>query len=293
VPVTFDIVHTTHYRYHQPVELGLHRVMFRPRGSHDLHVLATDLQVTPAPLSIRMIMDVYSNSIALLEPQSPADELKIVSTFTVESSDTPLLELPLDPQAEHYPFSYAEEDRIALPHYLAPYYDDPGGELEAWARQFVLSDGPTGTRDLLLAMTQSIRDAIQYVVRLDEGVQTPLDTLRLKSGSCRDLATLMIEAVRRLGYAARFVSGYLYAPWRDRADPGLVGAGATHAWLQVYLPGPGWIAFDPTNNLIGGRELIRVGVARHASLAPPVSGSWHGVGSDAAGMAVDVQVTRR
>jgi len=293
MPVLFDIVHTTHYRYHQPVELGEHRVMFRPRGSHDLRVLATDMQVTPAPVDIRLIQDVYSNSVALVRPQSPASELKIECSFAVEHAGTRALDLPLSPDALNYPITYSDDDRAALQHYLAPHYDDPTGELFGWAQQFVRSDGPTGTRELLVEMNQSIRDSMRYVARLDEGVQTPYDTLRMRSGTCRDFATLMIEAVRRLGYAARFVSGYLYTPWLDDDDPAHVGAGATHAWLQTYLPGAGWIPFDPTNNLIGGTDLIRVGVARHASQASPVSGSWHGVGGDFAGMFVDVQVRRR
>jgi transglutaminase-like putative cysteine protease len=293
VPVLFDIVHTTHYRYAQPVLLDEHRVMFRPRGSHDLRVLATDMQVTPTPLDIRLILDVYSNSVALVQPQSPATELKVVSSFSVEHTGSRALDLPLNPGAEMFPFDYSAEERIVLAHYMAPYYDDPTGELTAWARQFVRSDGPTGTRDLLVAMTQFIRDSMAYIARFEEGVQTPYETLRLQSGTCRDFATLMIEAVRVLGYAARFVTGYLYTPAFDGAPGAHVGAGATHAWLQVYLPGAGWIPFDPTNNLIGGTDLIRVGVARHASGASPISGSWHGRSSDYLGMAVDVQVNRR
>jgi transglutaminase-like putative cysteine protease len=293
VPILFDIKHTTHYQYHQPVEIGEHRVMFRPRGSHDLRVLATDLKVTPEPLDIRLIQDVYSNSVALVTPQSPATELKVECTFTVEHAGSRALDLPLNPEAEQYPFAYSDEERIALQHYLLPYYDDPSGELMAWARRFVRDDGSTRTQDLLVEMNKSIRDSMVYLMRFDEGVQTPYDTIRLQSGTCRDFATLMIEAVRQLGYAARFVTGYLYSPWLDDDEPAHVGAGATHAWLQVYLPGAGWIPFDPTNNLIGGTDLIRVGVARHASLASPVSGSWHGFPADFAGMFVDVQVHRR
>lgn len=291
--VFFDITHTTQYQFHQAVELREHRVMFRPRGSHDLRVLATDMKVTPQPVDIRLIQDVYSNSVALIQPQSPACELKIECSFSVEHTGTRALDLPLHHDVLQYPFAYGEEDRLALQHYLLPFFDDPTGELHEWARQFVETDGPTGTRELLVGMTQAIRHSMQYRARFDEGVQTPYDTLRLQSGTCRDFATLMIEAVRQLGYAARFVSGYLYTPWLD--DPGsqIAGAGATHAWVQVYLPGAGWIPFDPTNNLIGGTDLIRVGVARHASLASPVSGAWHGFPGDFAGMFVDVQVRRR
>jgi transglutaminase-like putative cysteine protease len=291
--IFFDITHTTHYQYHQPVQLGEHRVMFRPRGSHDLRVLATDMKVTPEPLDIRLIQDVYSNSVALIQPQSPATELKIECSFSVEHTGTRALDLPLNPDALQYPFAYGQEDRLALQHYLLPYYDDPTGELLEWARQFMATDGPTETRQLLVDMTQSIRHSMLYLARIDEGVQTPYETLRLQSGTCRDFATLMIEAVRQLGYAARFVSGYLYTPWLDTPGSPNAGAGATHAWVQVYLPGAGWIPFDPTNNLIGGTDLIRVGVARHASLASPVSGSWHGFPGDFAGMFVDVQVKRR
>jgi len=293
VSVTFDITHTTHYQYAQPVDLAEHRVMFRPRGSHDLRVLATDMQVTPEPVDVRLIQDVYSNSVAVVKPQSPASELMITCSFTVEHTGTRALDLPLAEHAQQYPFAYSSEESIALQHYLAPYYDDPTGELQQCARQFVQAEGPTGTLDLLVNMTQWIRDSMTYLARFDEGVQTPYDTLRLRSGTCRDFATLMIEAIRRLGYAARFVSGYLYTPWLDAADGSYSGTGATHAWVQVYLPGAGWMPFDPTNNLIGGTDLIRVGVARHASMASPVIGSWHGFPGDFMGMFVDVQVRKR
>ena len=292
--VIFDITHITEYRYAKPVELGEHRLMFRPRDSHDLRVLATDLQVNPPAASIQMIQDVYSNSVALVRPNSPAAELAFTCLFTVEVSGTQPLALPLSPGAENYPFEYSAEDRIALQHYLAPYYD-ADETLMAWARGFIRTDGPTDSRELLVAMTQSIRESMSYQPRDEEGVQMPGETLALRSGSCRDFATLMIEAVRRLGYAARFISGYVYTPrMADDAQQATQSTpGATHAWLQVYLPGAGWIAFDPTNNLIGGTDLIWVGVARHASLASPVSGSWTGVSSDYLGMKVEVQVQKR
>ena len=291
--VFFDITHTTHYRYAQPVQLGEHRVLFRPRDSHDLRVLATDMVVTPAPVDIRLYQDVYSNSVALVHPQSPATELKVVCSFSVEHTGTRALDVPLSPRAQSFPVNYNFEERLALSHYLVPYYDDPNGSLLAWACQFIDPTGASDARQLLVAMTQSIRSSMLYLARFDEGVQTPYDTLRLQSGTCRDFATLMIEAIRQLGYAARFVSGYLYTPWLDDGTPQMQGAGATHAWAQVYLPGTGWIPFDPTNNLIGGTDLIRVGVARHATLASPVSGSWHGYPGDYMGMFVDVQVHKR
>ncbi len=287
--IIFDITHSTSYRYAKPVALGEHRVMFRPRDSHDLRVLATDLEVTPEPQDIRLIQDAYSNSIAIVTPAPEADELRFVATFTVEQTGSRALDLPIDPRAEHYPFHYETEDRIALQPYLQPFYAGKQDKLLEWANQFLDADGKADSRDLLVRMNQTIKDTMTYQARNEEGVQMPEETLTLGTGSCRDFATLMIEAVRQLGYAARFVSGYIYSA--NLEDPS--SAGATHAWLQVYLPGTGWIPFDPTNNLIGGHDLIRVGVARHASLASPLSGSWEGAPSDYLGMTVDVQVRKR
>jgi transglutaminase-like putative cysteine protease len=299
MPVQYEIVHTTVYHYAQAVSFGEHRVMFRPRDSHDLRVLATDLQVSPEAL-VRMIQDPHSNSVALVQPLVSAEELKIVCSFTIEHAHTNNLELPLAPTAEVFPFAYSLEERFDLETYLRPHHDDPGGHLTAWARQFIRTDGYTGTRDLLVKMNQSIRDNFRYAARDEEGTQTPQETLKLGTGSCRDFALLMMEAARRLGIATRFVSGYLYDPALDGADsadpaePGaMVGAGATHAWLQAYLPGAGWVPFDPTNNLLGGNELIRVGVARDPSQAAPISGSWYGEAGAYLGMTVNVVVHRR
>jgi len=291
--VQYEIVHTTIYHYQQPVSFGEHRVMFRPRDSHDLRVLATDLEVSPESM-VRMIQDPHSNSVALVQPLESAEELKIVCSFTIEHAHTNNLELPLAPSAEVFPFAYSVEERFDLEHYLRPHYDDPGGHLTAWARQFIRTDGLTGTRDLLVKMNQFIRDNFGYAARDEQGTQTPQETLKLSTGSCRDFALLMMEAVRRLGIATRFVSGYLYDPALDGADGAeTIGAGATHAWLQAYLPGAGWVPFDPTNNLLGGNQLIRVGVARDPSQAAPIAGSWYGEAGDYLGMTVNVAVHRR
>ncbi len=293
MPIRYDITHTTVYRYRQPVTFGEHRVMFRPRDSHDLRVLATDLEVTP-DCDVRMIQDPHSNSIALVQPLEPADEFRIVCSFTIEHAQTYNLELPLAPSAELFPFAYSVDERFDLEHYLRPAHDDLGGELTAWARQFIRTDGPTSTREMLITMNQHIRENFRYAARDEEGTQDPNLTLELGSGSCRDFALLMMEAGRRLGIATRFVSGYLYDPALDGgASSGTLGAGYTHAWLQAYLPGAGWVPFDPTNNLLGGSELIRVGVARHPSQAAPISGSWYGESDDYLGMSVKVSVERR
>ena len=293
MPVHYEITHRTTYRYAEPVRFGEHRVLFRPRESHDLRVLATDLRVSPLA-SIRLIQDLHSNSVALVQPLYPATTLEIVATFTIEHAHTNNLELPVAPSAVQYPFQYSPDEQIDLAPYLRLHHPDPEGVLARWARGFVGTGPQAETRNVLVAMNQHIKKTFRYQVRHEEGTQAPLQTLAVGSGTCRDFALLMMEAARTLGIAARFVSGYLYDPALDgRAGPAAVGAGTTHAWLQAYLPGAGWVPFDPTNNLLGGTQLIRVGVARHPAQAAPVSGSWFGAPQAYLGMDVQVRISRK
>ncbi len=291
MPVLYEITHRTVYRYSEPVRFGEHRVLFRPRDSHDQRVLATDLRTDP-PAAIRLIQDPNSNSVALVQPLACAARLEIVATFTIEHAHTNNLELPVAASARLFPLVYGVDEQLDLQAFLRPHHEDPEGVLTAWARQFVHSQGTSGTRDVLVRMNRHIRDTLRYQIRHEEGTQAPLVTLALGSGSCRDFALLMMEAIRRLGIAARFVSGYLYDASLEGSGPAVVGSGSTHAWLQAYLPGAGWVPFDPTNNLLGGTQHIRVGVARHPAQAAPVAGSWFGSKSAYLGMDVDVRVER-
>jgi transglutaminase-like putative cysteine protease len=125
-----------------------------------------------------------------------------------------------------------------------------------------------------------------------EGTQSPGETLRMRSGTCRDYAWLMIETLRRLGIASRFVSGYLYDAALDGGEVGMTGSGSTHAWLQVFLPGAGWLDYDPTNSVSAGFDLIPVAYARHPGQAIPMVGSWFGEASDFLGMSISVAVRK-
>lgn len=286
-----SVKHRTEYHYAQPVQLGEHRLMSRPRDSHDLRLLDTGLLVSPTPTTVQWIHDVFGNSIALLGFAEASDCLTVESTFRAEHFPAPSLTLLLERFAEVLPFSYSAQDIIDLGRSNERQYPDPEHRIDEWARRFIDASANRNTLEILTALTTAIKSDFVYARREEVGVQTPCETLALGSGSCRDFALLMMEAARSMGLAARFVSGYLYDEALVGSAGGLVGSGATHAWLQVYLPGAGWVEFDPTNALIGGRNLIRVAVARDASQAAPLTGSFTGTANDFVSMNVNVEVT--
>jgi transglutaminase-like putative cysteine protease len=282
------IHHKTEYRYARPVAFGEHRIMLRPRDSHDLRVLEGSLEIAPEPMSLRWIHDVFGNSVAIATFDERAETLSFISTATVEHHPAqPHVPTPDDP-AYFYPFRYADEEFSDLVQFITPQYGDPQGELSAWALNFLDSEGPTPTLNILSGMTHGIREAFTYRKRHERGTQHPLDTLQTRSGTCRDYALFMIEALRRLGIAARFVSGYIAVPG-DRAQ-GNVGGGNTHAWVQAYLPSAGWIEFDPTNGIVGTRDLIRVAVARDPRQAIPLHGTYLGPADAFVGMEISINV---
>jgi transglutaminase-like putative cysteine protease len=282
------IHHKTEYRYAYPVAFGEHRIMLRPRDGHDLRVLSGQLEITPEPMSLRYIHDVFGNSVAIATFDERARTLTFSSTATVEHMPTEEFALTPVDQAYFYPFLYNGDELPDLLQYITPQYGDPNGELSAWARGFLDAQGSTPTFNILRDMTHGIRQAFSYRKRHEHGTQHPLDTLQTKSGTCRDYALFMIEALRRLGIAARFVSGYLFVHG-DR-EHGYVGGGSTHAWVQVYLPSAGWIEFDPTNGIVGSRDLIRVAVARDPRQAIPLHGTYLGSADAFLGMEVGINV---
>jgi transglutaminase-like putative cysteine protease len=286
-PRLLTVRHVTVYRYSKPVGLGEHRMMFRPRESHDLRLVRTRLDILPRPTNLRWLHDVFDNSVAIATFGDPTEQLRFDSTVTLEHLETALPDYALELEAQTYPFSYSDDDRPELVRALLRHY--PGDDVSRWAARFLSRAGSTDTMALLKAMTLGIKDEFAYARRSEKGVQRPEETLRRRSGSCRDFALFMMEAVRSLGLAARFVSGYTFGPEADRAAT--AEGGATHAWMQVYLPGAGWVDFDPTNSVVGNRNLIRVAVAWDHGHALPLWGTFTGAATSFLGMDVSVSVT--
>jgi YD repeat-containing protein len=260
-----NIVHETRYLYERPVGFGLHRLLVRPRDSHAIRIVEASLALSP-PGDVRWVYDALGNCVCWFTPQGQARELTITSRLTIERYPAPLA--PFNPDDPHTaaPIVYATEDRLALAPFMAPASDDEDAVLLRWLRALMgAPDEPV--LDFLLRVTGSIHAGFDYHERHEEGVQTPVETLLRRSGTCRDFAWLMVEALRRLGYAARFVTGYIHSPG-GRAR----GAGATHAWCEAFLPHLGWTEFDPTNGLAESADLIPVASTRTPKEAAPVSG---------------------
>jgi transglutaminase-like putative cysteine protease len=257
-------------------------MMFRPRESHDLRLIQADLTIVPKPAHLRWLHDTFDNSVAVATFEGTTSELRFESAVVLEHLETSLPEYPLEDYARTYPFRYADEDFPNLERALE--ISSTNESVSRWALQFLDPTDSTDTMKVLRAMTRGIAQQFTYTRRIEKGVQTPQMTLHRMRGSCRDFAVLMMAGVRSLGIAARFVSGYIFTP----NSSNLSGGGATHAWMQAYLPGAGWVDFDPTNSIIGNRNLIRVAVAFSPEHVLPLSGVYEG--PPEAFLAMDVTV---
>jgi transglutaminase-like putative cysteine protease len=289
-----QILHRTVYRYRKPVAFGEHRLMMRPRESYDQHVIFSRLAVSP-DANLRHVHDVFGNCVSIASIERDADSLSFESTVLLDHRPSPLAaecEEAIDPSALSLPFAYDATDMPDLARSVERGFADPDRTVDQWARRFLRWKGPTRVLPLLTEMTRAIHSEFSYNRRLEMGAQTPAETLAMGSGACRDFAVLMMEAARSLGLAAHFVSGYNYVPpAADERDGRRVGGGHTHAWIEVYLPSCGWIEFDPTNGLVGNRDLVRVAVVRDPKQATPLWGSWRGEKGDYLGMEVEVDLT--
>jgi transglutaminase-like putative cysteine protease len=284
------VTHTTIYRYANPVVFGEHRMMMRPRDSHDLRLLKTSLALRPAA-SVRWIHDVFGNSVGIARFKQPAAELRVVSMFQAQHFPLPEGSVVIEEYARRYPFSYDVSEAPDISRLAERHYADPGHVVDGFARRFLEATPGQDTLGILAAITKAIKAEFTYNPRDEMGTHDPVTTLTSKTGTCRDYALLMMETARSLGFAARFVSGYLYddSKIEDKADT-LIGGGVTHAWAEIYLPGAGWVPFDPTNGLISDRNLIRVAVTRDPSQAVPLWGSYVGKPGDFLGMDLSVEI---
>ena len=284
---TLTIHHRTSYRYREPVTLGPHRLMLRPRETRDLRLISVELKIEPEA-NVVWSGDVFGNAVATATFPAPTDALTIDSFVKLRLEAEPWPVFPVAASAISYPFLYSDDDWADLGSLTVRQYPDPDRRLETWARSFVRSN-PTDTLSLLKDLSAGVLLFVQYEVRDDEGTQSPVRTLERGYGSCRDFAVLLAEAARLLGFGARVVSGYLYDPAQNMT--GSAGEGSTHAWTEIYVPGAGWITFDPTNRIVGGKNLIPVAVARNIEQIMPVSGNFTGRPEAFEEMSVAVHVT--
>ncbi|MEF2074707.1 transglutaminase family protein [Consotaella aegiceratis] len=282
-----SIRHRTVYHYREPVRLGPHRLMLRPRESRDVRLVSIDLEVEPHT-TVTWAQDVFGNAVATANFADMTDSLAIESRVELDLHAEAWPVFDVAATAISYPFRYSDEEWTDLGALSAVQHPDPAGRLGSWARGFVFGN-PTDTLSLLKDLSAGVPQWISYQSREEEGTQTPSQTLDRGWGSCRDFAVLFAEAARSLGFGARIVSGYLFNP--DGAAAGLSASGSTHAWAEVYVPGAGWITFDPTNRSVGGRNLIPVAVARDIAQIVPVAGSFTGLTDAFTGMTVEVTVT--
>jgi transglutaminase-like putative cysteine protease len=289
--VQLTIRHNTIYRYREAVQLGPHRLMLRPRESCDLKIISTALTVEPEA-TVTWGQDVAGNVVATAAFPFPSltDRLVIDCSTELELSAAEWPVFDIAASAISFPFRYSDEEWTDLGALSVMQHSDPGGRLASWARSFVLGN-PTDTLSLLKDLSAGVSGALAYMTRDDEGTQTPTESLSRGAGSCRDFALLFVEAARSLGLGARIVSGYLHDPGEGLL--GSMGAGTTHAWAEVYLPGAGWISFDPTNRSVGGANLIPVAVVRDIAQATPVTGSYAGSSEALEAMTVEVSVDAR
>ncbi len=279
------IKHRTTYNYNQPVAFGQHKILIRPREGHDLHIESSILDIQPAH-AIHWMRDVNGNSIAKVDFTEEASQLMIYSELLLQHYDSNPLDFVIDESAVHYPFVYDPDSQPELAAFMHIIYPKDTARLREWLGQFLKTGNQIETIVLLQIVTQHIHNTFKYERRDESGVQTPAQTLEKNSGSCRDFATLLLEACRCWGLAARFVSGYMQCEATE------AGGASTHAWAEVYLPGAGWKGFDPTCGIMTGAQHVTVAVARDPENAAPIAGSYNGPANAFLNIQVDVTVVQ-
>ena len=278
-----EIRHRTRYLFDTPVVLGPHLLRLRPREGHDLRIASSTLEIVPTAV-LTWRRDLYDNVLGVATfGGATCRELVIESRLVVELYETMPLNFVVEDHAVHFPFGYRPEEQTALRPYMDPVYPDHP-QLTDWLSSFQQVPDGTETFAILDRMNQRIHAELRYEVREEAGVLAPDETLRRGAGSCRDMAALFLESCRRLGIAARFVSGYVHGPATES------GGASSHAWAEVYLPGAGWKGFDPTNGSVVGPDHIPVAVHHHPEAIPPVAGSYTGDKDAPVSLEVDVRI---
>lgn len=279
----YQILHRTYYNFSSSVQLNPHILRLRPREGHELRIESSSLEIQP-PASLRWHRDAEDNSVATATFKEPAKHLSIESKVIIQQYNQAPLDFLLADFATDYPFAYPSEDQVLLAPYMAATPDKTSDVLTEWLANLCPSGEKLQTYAILHRLCSQIQQEMTYRTREEPGVQKATETLSFCTGSCRDFANLFMEAARLLGFATRFVSGYLHAP------PSAANYGATHAWAEVYLPGAGWKGFDPTIGNIVGTDHIAVAVARLPESVPPVAGSF--LGAPGANLDVGVWVSK-
>jgi transglutaminase-like putative cysteine protease len=276
------IRHESLYSYDSPVEFGWWRLLMRPLDSHAMRLIHASMEMPPS--TVRWTYDAYGNCVCFLKPEAASKRLKVVNNLLVDRYPSPLAAISIDNPGSTMPIVYSLADRTVLEPFIAPAGDDDDPRYHYWLQSLSpRTDEPA--LDVLRRITSAIHAGFNYGAREEEGTQSPSETVALNSGTCRDFAWLMIESVRRLGFAARFATGYLYSPGAS-----VRGAGATHAWCEVFLPDLGWTEFDPTNDLVESSSLIRVATTRTWQESDPMSGVVVGDARAELKVAVDVDL---
>src|SRR6266700_1703733 len=278
--ITVSLHHKTVYRYERLVQLATHVVRLRPAPHSRTPILSYSLKVRPEKHFLNWQQDPFGNYQAHLVFNEPARELELEVDLLAELTAVNPFDFFIDEYAQEYPFQYTDDERVSLAPYLV-LLPSSEGRIDRLAAEVKGEIARSGRRtiDVLVDVNRHIRDLLRYEIRLEAGVFSPDDTLERGHGSCRDFAWLMVQLTRRLGFGARFVSGYsiqLKADVKALDGPSGVAEDVTdlHAWAEIFLPGAGWIGFDATSGLLCGEGHIPLACTADPTTAAPVSGSY-------------------
>ncbi len=278
----FKIDHLTQYSFSEVVQLLPHTLRLRPREGHELRIESSKLDITPFA-KVHWRRDAESNSVATAIFNSRSKTLDFHSQVVIQQYDLDPFDFMAVSLASDFPFIYGEEERVLLSPYMNGAWNGSNPALLGWVSRVWEKSENIQTIELLLRLNACIYESIQYQIREEEGVQSAENTIERCSGSCRDTANLFMSAARQLGFAARFVSGYIYSKFAEN------GIGSTHAWSEVFIPEAGWKGFDPSNGIMVGANHFAVAVSRMPESIPPIAGNFYGL--PGASMSVNVRVS--